>query len=303
MQKIQCNRKDIELFVISAGHYFADAGAAMGVLPYKLWSDNIVLDQYRRVKLDLNCLLIKIQCAPESSSKKNDFSDKINILVDCGIGNCNSEKLNKIYQPSNSTLINELASVGMSPDQINMVVLTHLHFDHAGGILEKNIHDIPTVDFNNKRDVVNPNSSNKLLFKNAKYLIQKDEWETALNPDSLNMAAYTIIEQYNLLNKSDQIRLIEGEIELYKEIFVEKVDGHSPGMQVLKINDLGEFIYFGSDAFPLQFHLTPSVTSAYDISRKELHKNKEKILKELKSHGGKLIFSHEIEKKWIEFNG
>ena len=262
MLKIPCNRNDIEIYVLSAGHYFADAGAAMGVLPYKLWGDKIELDPSRRIKLELNCLFVKTK--------------KHNIVVDCGIGDFVTEKQIKIYQPSRFTLLDELSSIGIKASQIDMLVLTHLHFDHAGGVLSQD---------------------KELVFKNAKHVIQIDEWETALNPDSLNMAAYHIAEHYKIMERSGVLCLVEGENELSEGVFVEKTLGHCPGMQIVKIKDKDSLIYFCSDAFPLQFHLTPSITSAYDISRKDLHKNKEKILKNLKTYGGKLIFSHEIEKK------
>ena len=266
MIKIKCQRKDIEVFLLSAGHYYADAGAALGVLPYKLWKDKIEYDEFLRVKIGLNCLLIK--------------SDSKNILVDCGIGDYISDRQRKIYNPSESNLLNDL-SVNINNDDIDTVILTHLHFDHAGGILNK---------------------EKELLFNKARYIIQEKEWAVALKPDSLNAAAYPLMEHYSALENSGLIYLINGDYEIVKDVHVLKIDGHSPGMQIIKIIDNNQVIYFASDAFPIKEHLTPSITSSYDLSRKDLHKNKENIINDLKKHGGKLVFSHEIENPVLDFN-
>jgi len=260
MQKIQTNRTDIEVFVLSAGKYYADAGAAMGVLPYKLWHDKIKYDESHRILLELNCLLLK---TPQK-----------NILVDTGIGEYLSEKHTKIYAPTKFQLLYELALVGLDKGDINLIAFTHLHFDHAGGII---------------------NSAKELIFENAKYIVQKDEWDTAMNPDTLNKASYSINEHYQILAQSNLVETIEGNHEIADNVLLKKVGGHCVGMQVLSIDDQGEVIYFAGDIFPSRFHLNPSVTSAYDICREKVCKEKIRIKDELIKKGGKLILGHEMQ--------
>ena len=265
MKKIKCKREDLELYVLSAGTYSADAGAAMGVYPYKLWHDKIDVDENYCIRMGLNCLLIK--------------TTETNILVDVGIGDYTSDRQKKIYQPSKSTLLDELKMVGLDKDDVEIIVLTHLHHDHVGGIL---------------------NEGKEFIFKNAKYIIQRIEFETALNPDPLNIAAYPLFDHYSLLKNIAILELLDGGKEIYNGIWVEKIDGHSHGMQIVKILDEDNLIYCAGDAFPTRFLLPPAITSAYELSRKDLYINKERIMADLKRCGGKLILSHDRDEPIVE---
>ena len=258
MKEIVCNHNNLKLYVLSAGHYFADAGAAMGVYPYKLWYDKVKLDENNCIQMGLNCLLIK--------------TDTLNILVDTGIGDCISDRQKKIYRPSKSTLLDELYQTGLKEDDIDIIVLTHLHHDHAGGVL---------------------NEDGDFIFKNAKYIIQRVEFETALSPDLLNMAAYPLVEHYKMLNENANVELVDGTKEIAEGVWVERVEGHSNGMQMVKILGGDSCVIYAGDAFPSKFHLPPAITSAYELSRRDLYFNKEIILSLLKSHKGKLILSHD----------
>jgi len=258
MIKINTKRNDISVFVISAGHYYADAGAAMGVLPYKLWHDKVELDAAHRIKLELHCLLI--------------VSEGRVILVDCGIGEYLSEKLKKIYSPSKFTLLDELHAAGVNENDVNMVLFTHLHFDHVGGVI---------------------NANKELCFPNAGYFVQEDEWQTALEPNLVNKASYSLDEHYQILKNSDNVWRFESSFGISGGIEVEHIGGHSPGMQIVKIKDEDQLIYFAGDAFPLRLHLNPAVTSAYDVCRESLCEAKAAIKDELGKCGGKLILGHE----------
>jgi glyoxylase-like metal-dependent hydrolase (beta-lactamase superfamily II) len=266
MQPVATNRPDIELYLLSAGDYSADVGAAMGVLPYKLWHEKVAIDEFHSIRMRLYCLLIK---TPTTM-----------ILVDTGIGEVLNDRLKKIYRPSEFTLIDEIRETGYKPEDIKYVVLTHLHFDHAGGIISQ---------------------CKELLFPNAEYIVQTDEWNTARNPDTLNLASYSLTEHYEILEKSNKVKTIEGDFEIATGVFVEKIGGHSLGMQIVRIVDGNEVIYFAGDAFPTRFHLNPIVNSAYDISRIDMCRVKENIKIDLNKNGGKLILSHDIVEPIIIF--
>jgi glyoxylase-like metal-dependent hydrolase (beta-lactamase superfamily II) len=266
MQRIATIRDDIELYLLSAGDYSADVGAAMGVLPYKLWCDKVQIDEFHTLRMRLYCLLLKTSTSL--------------ILVDTGIGEYLNDRLKKIYRPSKFILIDEILATGYKPQDINYLVLTHLHFDHVGGIISEN---------------------KELLFPKAEYIVQTDEWAIARKTDTLNAASYSLTEHYEILEQTKKVKTIEGSFELSPGIFIEKISGHSLGMQIVRIVDDSEVIYFAGDAFPTRFHLNPIVNSAYDISRIDMCRVKENIKNDLTQNGGKLILSHDIEEPIISF--
>ncbi|PKN77907.1 MAG: MBL fold metallo-hydrolase, partial [Candidatus Cloacimonetes bacterium HGW-Cloacimonetes-1] len=129
----------------------------MGVLPWSIWNKKIATDERRRLLMSLNLLLIR--------------SEDRCILVDTGLGNRLNERQQDIYNPSEFLLPISLGELGIKDTDVTDVIMTHLHFDHAGGIV---------TDFGNE---------DRLTFPNATYWIQKDEWEMAKHPDGLNKAA------------------------------------------------------------------------------------------------------------------
>jgi len=259
MKPIPTTRTDLSVNILSAGHYFADAGAAMGVLPYKLYCDKIELDEAHRIKMELPCLLIK---TPEHR-----------ILVDCGIGSYLPEKLIKIYNPSPFTLIDELLEAGVDRHDIDIVIFTHLHFDHMGGAVL---------------------ADKTLTFPNARYIMQKEEWETAICPDVLNKGSYSLSEHIQKLADSGLVDIIDGDFIVYDGVVCEKIGGHSPGFQIVSISDNERLLVFAGDAFPLRFHLNPAVTSAYDICRLRMCEAKVLLKERVERSNGVLIFGHEM---------
>ncbi|HOD52951.1 MAG TPA: MBL fold metallo-hydrolase [Candidatus Cloacimonadota bacterium] len=267
--RIETKNPDIRITTVSAGDYYTDAGAAMGVLPKAIWKKYLQTDENDTIKMALNCLLIQ---------NKN-----CNILVDTGVGNLLSDKQFKIYRPGHFSLLENLNELGISRHDIHHVVFTHLHFDHIGGILHK---DFP----------------NELTFPNAYHHIQKKEWLMATNPNELNQAAYPFREHINVLSDSIRLDIIDGDTELFPNIHLQLVQGHSEGMQIVKIMDQGRAIYYAGDMIPSFLHLSPSVTSAYELCRKTSYMAKIKILKEVKETQGLIIMNHDPQKGCINFD-
>ena len=260
---------NINCSLISAGSFWVDGGAAMGVLPKTIWRKFLKVDEKNRIELALNVLLLQ--------------TGKLNILVDTGIGNKISEKIRKIYQPSDFVLLQNLVNLGLNTSDIDIVVLTHLHFDHCGGT---------TSIFNGKK---------VLTFPNALHIIQKREWETAKNPDELDKASYNFAEDLALLETTGNYRLIDGNYALTKEIILELSGGHSEGMQVVRIESNGKLAYYAGDIIPMDANRHLSVTSAFDLNRKQTFLAKKKILQELKEKKGILFLNHDTENEIVVF--
>ena len=259
----------ISIHKIAAGSYWSDGGAFMGVLPYPMWSQKTQVDERRRQKLDMNLLLIQ--------------SPGRNILVDTGLGNRLSDKQRDIYQPSEFILPLSLNKLGINDSDITDVILTHLHFDHAGGVV---------TGFGNV---------DALTFPQAKHWIQRSEWEMAKNPDELNRAAYSFQHQLGLLESSGNFELIEGDCEIAPGIRAIRTGGHTVGCQIVQIESPAGFYIYAGDIIPTFFHTSPAVTSAYDVSRKETFAAKQLIFSRLKAHQGILLLDHDTLRWEIQY--
>ncbi len=242
----------------------------MGVLPYFIWQDKVTLDERHRLRMNLNLLLIQ--------------TDGKNILVDTGIGNRLNKRRKEIYSPSEYLLPDNLKALELNPEDITDIIMTHLHFDHAGGIVT----DKGGMDF--------------LTFPNATFHIQTKEWQMAKNPDKLNKAAYQFEHQLALLESSGKLNLVDGTAEIAKDVFVHLTGGHSVGHQIIEvIKDNKPHIYAG-DIIPTRFHLPPAVTSGYDVSRADSFAAKQMIYDKLSASDGFLLLDHDVNEWQLPFS-
>jgi glyoxylase-like metal-dependent hydrolase (beta-lactamase superfamily II) len=251
----------MKLSQVSAGHYWTDAGAFMGVLPYQIWHERVSTDERQRLRMELSLLLIQ--------------TESRNILVDTGIGNRLAKRRKEIYNPTEFELVPNLQALGLQASDITDVILTHLHFDHAGGV-------VSLID-----------DKDALTFPNAVYHIQSREWNMAKDPDKLNRAAYQFEHQLALLESDGQINLIEGTKEIAPNVFVHLVGGHSVGSQIIEILQDGVPYIYAGDIIPTHFHLPLAITSSYDVSRNETFLAKQMIYDKLIQGNGFLLLDHD----------
>ena len=241
----------------------------MGVMPKALWKKLLQADEKNRIELAFNLLLIR--------------SDDKNILIDTGLGNKLSDKVKKIYSPSKFILLESLAKLGLTRNDIDFVVLTHLHFDHAGGV---------TSIIDNKK---------VLTFPNAIHVIQKKEWEVAKDPDELNKASYNFEKDLQLLEDVGNYKLIDGDFHLTKDVTLELTGGHSEGTQVVRIENKNELAYYPGDILPMEVNRHLAVTTAFDLNRKDTFKAKKRILSEINKRDGIIFLGHDSNKQFIRF--
>ena len=156
---------------------FLDGGAMFGVIPKPLWEKKCPADARNRIELAMNCLLIR------AAGKR--------ILVETGAGEKLSPKLRDIYGLQDSQLLPRLREYGLAPEDIDIVIDTHLHFDHCGG----------NTRIEKDKAVAN--------FPNAQYIVQKGEYEHALHPTERDRASY-FESNYMPLREAGQLRLLEG---------------------------------------------------------------------------------------------
>ena len=196
---------DFELTVVSDGTYFLDGGAFFGVVPKPMWSKKTTPDEQNRLDAGLNSLLIR--------------TGKKNILVETGIGNKLPDKMVQIYkQPAK--LLDNLHAVGVAPEDIDIVINTHLHFDHCGwNTVRRGDQIVPT-------------------FPKAKYYVQRKEWEHGrlqLERDAISYMS----PNYDPLIENGQMELIDGNREIVPGVSVKVFPGHTAHMQAVIVSDPG----------------------------------------------------------------
>jgi len=225
----------MELYAVETGRFALDGGAMFGVVPWTLWHKLIAPDARNRIPMAMRALLIA-------------EGDRL-VLVDVGVGHKYTPKFADIYAIDHSqyTLEGELARWGFSPEDVTDVVLTHLHFDHAGGST-KRLPDgrvVPT-------------------FPRARYYVQRSHWEWAHAPNPRERASF-FPENYDPLAEAGQLVLVEGEEELLPGVRLRVVNGHTEGQQLVQVRYKNRWILYGADLFPTSAHLPLPYVMAYDV--------------------------------------
>jgi glyoxylase-like metal-dependent hydrolase (beta-lactamase superfamily II) len=193
---------DFELSVFSDGTYLLDGGAFFGVIPKVMWSRKVAADEKNCITAGLNSLLIR--------------TGKQTVLVETGMGNKLSDRMKKFYgQPAK--LLENLSAAGIAPEDIDIVINSHLHFDHCGWntVRDKNGNVVPT-------------------FPRAKYYAPEGEWQYARKPSERDAISY-IPENYDPLVESGQMTLLRGGEEIVPGISVKTFRGHTACMQGITV--------------------------------------------------------------------
>lgn len=250
------------LHVVETGSFGLDGGAMFGVVPKPLWERRIKPDERNRIPLAMRCMLME--------------GDGKLILIDNGIGDKYEPKFAGLYNidHESANLDKSLAALGFGKDEITDVILTHLHFDHAGGSTSQN---------GDKLEIV---------FPNAVFHVQRDHWVSANAPNPRESASF-FRENLEPLAASGQMKLMAGPGELFEGISVDTFYGHSEAMQTVTIAAVDRTLVFCADLLPTSHHLAPAWTMGYDVRPLQTMKEKETFLKEAIEKGWQLFFEHD----------
>lgn len=233
-----------------------------GVVPRVLWERVASPDERNRIELALNCLLIR--------------DGKRTLIVETGMGEKWGPKDREIYALRNDGgLVGALARTGVRTESVDTVVLTHLHFDHAGG-------------------ATSPGSGGEPVptFPNAEYLVQRTEWDFASDLNERTRASYRT-ENYHPLQKAGQIRFLEGETEIAPGVRVVPLPGHTPGLQGVLLTGGGRTALFPSDLIPTAAHLPYPYIMGYDVLPLTTLEMKKRVIPRAVAEGWVLILVHE----------
>jgi glyoxylase-like metal-dependent hydrolase (beta-lactamase superfamily II) len=250
------------LHEVRDGTFALDGGAMFGVVPKPLWSKQLPADERNRVPLALRCLLV--------------VDGARSVLIDDGIGAKWDAKHREMYgiDQSRFDLDRELARAGTSREAITDVVLTHLHFDHAGG----------TTRLEGGERV--------LSFPRATYHLQRRNWKWAHQPSDKDRGSFRE-ENFDLLERSGRLHLLEGQTELYPGIELLVSEGHTVGLQLPRITDDEHSVFYCGDIIPTTAHLRSSWGMAYDLYPLTVIEEKKMILAQALEERWTLFFEHD----------
>jgi glyoxylase-like metal-dependent hydrolase (beta-lactamase superfamily II) len=247
-----------EVTTVTFGTFRLDGGAMFGSVPKNLWSKRIAADEENCIPLAARCLLIT------AADRK--------ILVDVGLGDKWEKKQIDIFQIRNAPL----NTLPFAPSDITDIVLTHLHFDHAGGISRWRSPDVKEPE---------------LVYPQARIFLQRANWENAQSPSLRERASY-LPENVTVL-KSANLSLLDGSTEILPGLWVHRVDGHTIGQQWIELRDGKRSIMYPTDLIPTSHHVPLPFTMGYDICAAAVMKEKEDFLRQAIDRNALVVYEHD----------
>lgn len=246
---------DFELTALSDGIYHLDGGAFFGVVPKVVWSKKVTADESNRVPTGLNSVLVR------DKERRGPT-----ILIETGIGNKLSEKMAQLYgQPAQ--LLDNLSATGISPGDIDIVINTHLHFDHCGW------------------NTVLRDGKPVATFPKAKYYVQEGEWQHA-HENQRDAVSY-MTHNYDPLVETGQMQLLRGDQEIVPGISAKVFPGHTRDMQAIIIESGGQTACYISDLIPTGAHVDLNWVMSFDLYPLETIESR------------KRYYSRAIPEKWL----
>ncbi len=252
---------DFEVTVLSDGTYEGDGGAFFGVVPKVLWEKRIQADARNMITVGLNSLLLR--------------DGRQTVLIETGIGSKLSEKQQALHK-HRARLMGSFEEAGVSPDEVDIVINTHLHFDHCGW------------------NTYYRDGNAVATFPRAKYYAQRGELEHAHQQHERDRVSY-LTDNYDPLVQSGQMTLLEGDAEIAPGISVKVYPGHTQNLQAVMVRSGGATLCYPSDLIPTTHHLDPTWVMAYDLFPLTCIESRHKFYKDAIPGNWLVAFTHDHE--------
>ena len=254
----------MKLFPINTGNLKLDGGAMFGVVPKVIWGKSYPSDENNLCNWSMRCLLIV------------DGDRKI--LIDCGIGDKQPEKFFANYHLNGEdSLEKSLASLGYTTDDITDIILTHLHFDHAGG----------AVRWNDDR------TGYAITFKNATFRTSRRQWEWGTSPNNREKASF-LKENILPIKEMGRLELIDHDTELFPGVSVRIFNGHTDGQVIPFITFEDRTVVYMADLLPSAAHVPLPWVMSYDTRPLITLQEKELFMAEAAKNGYVLFLEHDL---------
>jgi glyoxylase-like metal-dependent hydrolase (beta-lactamase superfamily II) len=252
---------DIEVLYLDGGTFALDGGAMFGVVPKPLWEKKSPPDEKNRIRLRAHSLLVR--------------AHRKNLLIETGNGTKWDLKQRALFAVQDGDpLIDSLACFDVKPEQIDLVINTHLHFDHSGGntrVVEDRM--LPT-------------------FRRARYVVQRGELEHAMKPTERDRASY-FPENFAPISKEGRWDLVDGDREVLPGISVVRIPGHNADIQAVLLTGGGKTLAFVADLFPTRHHIPLPWIMAYDLYPLQSLETKRQWISRILSRQWIVVFGHD----------
>ena len=252
---------NLELISLSDGFVRLDGGSMFGIVPKVLWEQKMPADERNRIRLALRPLIVR---------------GARTMIIDAGLGDKESDRFREIYGVERArNLDHALAEAGLAPEDIEIVVATHLHFDHAGGF---------TV-----RDAA---GRLRPRFPRAQYIVRRGEWEDATHPHERNRGSY-LADNYVPLAEAGVLQLVDDDQTIMPGVKVRRTGGHTMHHQMVLIESGGKAAAFVADLMPTTAHLGAAWIMGFDLYPMDTLAAKKSFLKEAVERELLIFFEHD----------
>jgi glyoxylase-like metal-dependent hydrolase (beta-lactamase superfamily II) len=255
-----------EATIVSAGTFALDGGAMFGIIPKPLWEKKIPADDKNRIPMGTNCLLLR--------------DGKRTVLVDCGMGDKWADKQKDQFKVD-TTLATTLPAAGCSFADVTDVVLTHLHFDHAGGLTR-----------------LDGQGALSIAFPNARVHVGRRNWEWAQRPNDRDRGSYRDDSWRPLLSaERDRLVLVDDDnraAHLFDDVDAIFCEGHTTGQMLPLVGRGDRRALYGADMVPTRAHVRMPWIMGYDLRPIELLDEKRRLLGLCADEGVALVYEHDV---------